>query len=91
MSEISDVIRAITKGLDVYRRGIVCPAVFWEIVTRGLTTYDVADILDSLSEEEQSEIRAIREERPWSLRSDLQDDPVRQQVERWCIGGDTTR
>ena len=80
MNEHQDSVVAISKALELYRQGIVCPAAFWDIVSDSLTPQHAAEALAGLSEEQRANLRAIRAERPWSLRSNKRDDPIRREI-----------
>lgn len=80
--------QGITHAVKLYRRGIICPAVFWDAVAGHLKPEIAADVLDALPPAVGSEIRAIRLERTWSLRPESRDDTLRREIERWCTERD---
>lgn len=87
MSEV-EAILVLWRVAQQHDRGIICPAIMWDEVVRVLDGSDPLRVLRAASAECQAALRAIYQQRPWSLRSNLRDSSLRQTVEAWCLAPD---
>ena len=81
----AEALRLVCRWVRQYERGWFCPAMLWGQIAEVLTGRNVIDLLGEVPMEFQEVLRAVYHERPDSLRNGVEDSPVLQAVERWCL------
>lgn len=75
----------LASRVELYRRGIVCPAEMWRMVADQLVGLDVSQSLGTLPIELQNVLRSCYQERALSLESLAADSQVYKSIEGWCL------